>query len=285
MSPFGWAKEKLESILLPMDQELVWSIPLSSRRRPDRRRSVSTSWGVSDSSWWRKLWRSQVPNKVKIHVWRAYHDALPAMLPLSKRGIDADKLCPLCRDDMEDTSHAFWYCVDAQERRNKWTFENQMLTSIETVAWAGRFLGDFLVCNGLDKPPEKKTLALKVLWHTPSHDQIKINVDAAVDSSLERIFGKFSPQIGECLAVREGVRLAKFLGLDNWVVESDTLNTVSAIQNPVAEAPEANLVEDIRDSLLAARSGMVCYIFRDGNRVAHLLENYAISRSVYCFWG
>ena len=36
MSPFGWDKEKLESILLPIDRELVWSIPLSSRRRPDR---------------------------------------------------------------------------------------------------------------------------------------------------------------------------------------------------------------------------------------------------------
>ncbi|GMN72217.1 hypothetical protein TIFTF001_055608 [Ficus carica] len=83
-------------------------------------------------------------------------------------------------------------------------------------------------------------------------------LETAVDSSLEyigigevardedgsimsfltrRIFGKFSPHIGECLAVREGVCLAKFLGLDNWAVESDALNTVSAIQNPVPEAP------------------------------------------------
>ena len=88
-----------------------------------------------------------------------------------------------------------------------------------------------------------------------------------------RIFGKFSPHIGECLAVREGVCLAKFLGLDNWVVESDALNTVSAIQNLVAEAPEANIVEDIRDSLLVARSGMVCYISRDGNRVPAYWQN------------
>ena len=36
MSPFGWDKEKLESIFLPLDRELVWSIPLSSKRRPDR---------------------------------------------------------------------------------------------------------------------------------------------------------------------------------------------------------------------------------------------------------
>ena len=79
----------------------------------DRRCSGSTSGGGLDSSWWGKLWKSQVSTKVKIHVWRAFHDALPAMLSLSKRGIEADKLCPLCRDDLEDTSHAFWYCLDA----------------------------------------------------------------------------------------------------------------------------------------------------------------------------
>ncbi|GMN52832.1 hypothetical protein TIFTF001_021965 [Ficus carica] len=163
------------------------------------------------------------------------------------------------------------------QRRNKWIFENKMMNANDIVAWAGKFLGDFLVCNELDNPLEKKTLAPKVLWQAPSHDQIKINVDAAVDSSLEyigigvvardkdgavmsflsrRIFGKFSPHLGECLAVREGVCLANFLRLDNWVVESDALNTVSAIQNPVAEAPEANIVEDIRDSLSVAKSVM-----------------------------
>ncbi|GMN40602.1 hypothetical protein TIFTF001_009828 [Ficus carica] len=300
MSPVGWDKEKLESILLPIDRELVWSIPLSSRRRHDkwvwhydgkggfsvgsayrvemdRRCSGSTSGGGLDSSWWGKLCKSQVPHKVKIHVWRAYHDALPAMLSLSKRGIKADKLCPLCRDDLEDTSHAFWYCLEAQERRNKWIFENKMMNANDIVTWAGRFLGDFL---------------------------IKINVDAAVDSSLEyigigvvardkngavmsflsrRIFGKFSPHLGECLAVREGVCLANFLRLDNWVVESDALNTVSAIQNPVAEAPETNIVEDIRDYLSIARSDMVCYISRDENRVVHFLTKYVISKFVYCF--
>ncbi|GMN68912.1 hypothetical protein TIFTF001_037965 [Ficus carica] len=61
------------------------------------------------------------------------------------------------------------------------------------------------------------------------------------------------------------------------------MNTVSAIQNPVAEAPEANILEDIRDSLSVVRSGMVCYTPWDGNKVAHFLAKYAISKSVYCF--
>ncbi|GMN47638.1 hypothetical protein TIFTF001_016826 [Ficus carica] len=103
-----------------------------------------------------------------------------------------------------------------------------MLTATKTVAWAGRFLGDFLVCNGLDKAAEKKILASKVPWHAPCHDQIKINVDIAIDSSLE------------------------YIGI-GVVVESDALNTISAIQNPVAGAPKSNVVEDIRDSLFPTR--------------------------------
>ena len=35
------------------------------------------------------------------------------------------------------------------------------------------------------------------------------------------------------MAVREGVCVAKFFGFDNWVVELDALNTISAIQNSV----------------------------------------------------
>ncbi|GMN19741.1 hypothetical protein TIFTF001_039884 [Ficus carica] len=316
-----------------------------------RRCSGSTSGRGLEHNWWGKLWKSQVPNKVKIHVWRAYHEALPTMFSLSKRGVGVNKLCPSCRTGMEDSSHVLWYCSEAQEvwrnsalwpvlkkfpggpfyafclfvssqwnsdelgiflviiwclwqRRNKWIFENKLMTASEIVAWAGRFLGDFLTCNGLDSPVEKRTLAPKALWHAPSHGLIKINVDAAVDSSLEfigvgivardeedavmsflsrRIFGKFSPHLGECLAVREGVFLANFLKLDNWVVESDAMNAVRAIQNPVAEAPEANIVEDIRDYIAGVRNGRVCHISRDGNRVAHTLAKYALSKSVFCF--
>ncbi|GMN62115.1 hypothetical protein TIFTF001_031208 [Ficus carica] len=105
-----------------------------------------------------------------------------------------------------------------------------------------------------------------------------------VTSFLTRqFFGKFPPHIGEYLAVREGVCLAKVFGLDNWMVKLDALNTVSTIHNPITGPPKVNVVEDIRDSLLTARSGIVCYISHDGNRVAHLLAKYAISSSVYCF--
>ncbi|GMN37325.1 hypothetical protein TIFTF001_006717 [Ficus carica] len=164
-----------------MDEELVWSIPLSSMRRPDRRFG-----GVM------LLW------------------------PIVKKfpGGPFYAICFFvvahCNDAEMGVFYTIIWCL--WQRHNKWIFMNQMPTSTQTVAWAGRLLSDFLVYNGLDKPTEKKTLASK-------------------------IFGKFSPLIGECLAVREGVCLANFFGLDNWLVESDALNTVSAIQNPVAGAP------------------------------------------------
>ncbi|GMN53841.1 hypothetical protein TIFTF001_022971 [Ficus carica] len=284
-----------------------------------RRCSGSTSGRGLDHNWWGKLWKSQVPNKVKIHVWRAYHEALRTMFSLSKRGVGVNKLCPSCRTGMEDSSHVLWYFSEAQE-----VWRNSALWPVlkkfpggpfyafclfVSSQWNSDELGNFLVIiwslwQRRNNPVEKRTLAPKALWHAPSHGLIKINVDAAVDSSLEfigvgivardeegvvmsflsrRIFGKFSPHLGECLAVREGVFLANFLKLDNWVVESDAMNAVRAIQNPVAEAPEANIVEDIRDYIAGVRNGRVCHISRDGNRVAHKLAKHAISKSVFCF--
>ena len=82
---------------------------------------------------------------------------------------------------------------------------------------------DFHLCNGLDKPAMVKQKVVKIPWKPPEHGTWKINVDATVNEALDyigvgvvirdgfgvvvtalarRTFSKFSPQVGECLAVR-----------------------------------------------------------------------------------
>ena len=62
-----------------------------------------------------------------------------------------------------------------------------------------------------------------------------------------RIFGRFSPHVGERLAEREGLSVAHVCGAKKFAVESDTPNVVRAILKPMCRAPEANVVDDIRD--------------------------------------
>ncbi|GMN67137.1 hypothetical protein TIFTF001_036205 [Ficus carica] len=124
----------------------------------------------------------------------------------------------------------------------------------DVVNWAGRFLGDFLCCNGVDQSPILKTLPTRHSWKPPCSGFVKINVDAAVWDEMDiigigvvvrdetgallgamagRVFGCFSPFLGECIAVREGAFFAQMGGLDDWTIESDVVNVVRAIQSPV----------------------------------------------------
>ncbi|GMN53123.1 hypothetical protein TIFTF001_022268 [Ficus carica] len=111
-------------------------------------------------------------------------------------------------------------------------------------------MGDFHLCNGLDKPVTVKQKVVKIPWKPPEHGTWMINVDAAVNEALDyigvgvvirdgfgvvvaalarRIFGKFSPHVGDCLAVRDGLSLAHACGTKKFVVKLNVLNVVRTI--------------------------------------------------------
>ncbi|GMN47590.1 hypothetical protein TIFTF001_016759 [Ficus carica] len=184
------------------------------------------------------------------------------------------------------------------QKHNKVVFEGCTITAGEIVTWAGKFMGDFYLCNGLDKPVLAKNRVVKLPWKPSEHGFLKINIDAVVNEALDyvrvgavirdefgvvavalarRIFGKLSPHVGECLAVRVGMFLANWCGFKKFVVESDASNVVKAIQKPMCRAPEANVVDDIRDLMSSSGSGTIRYASRDGNVVSHFLVNYVIS--------
>ncbi|KAK2648728.1 hypothetical protein Ddye_016217 [Dipteronia dyeriana] len=69
--------------------------------------SIRSSYGLGLSkSWWKFLWRLKVPPKVKLFIWRACHEWIPAMINLAKRGMQVDTLCPLCCARDESMLHA-----------------------------------------------------------------------------------------------------------------------------------------------------------------------------------
>ncbi|GMY09850.1 hypothetical protein FCV25MIE_05089 [Fagus crenata] len=59
---------------------------------------------------WRVIWKQKLPNKVKIHLWRACLNVLPTRLSLCRRRILQDSACQVCRTAPESPTHALWSC-------------------------------------------------------------------------------------------------------------------------------------------------------------------------------
>lgn len=66
------------------------------------------------------------------------------------------------------------------KNRNKLVFDGVMLQADAVASWAGRLLGDYLTCNGLDKVAASKPKPVRLPWQAPRSGRVKINVDAAV---------------------------------------------------------------------------------------------------------
>ncbi|GMY34274.1 hypothetical protein FCV25MIE_29516, partial [Fagus crenata] len=63
---------------------------------------------------WKALWKLKVPNKVKIHLWRACLNALPTRWALRHRRVLSDPICPICNGEDKTTTHALWTCLYAR---------------------------------------------------------------------------------------------------------------------------------------------------------------------------
>jgi hypothetical protein len=62
---------------------------------------------------WRTCWSLNVPNNVKMFIWRACHNLLPTKLNLFKRRVIDSPLCPICNQVEESVEHIVWLCPSA----------------------------------------------------------------------------------------------------------------------------------------------------------------------------
>ncbi|CAM8965610.1 unnamed protein product [Rhodiola kirilowii] len=68
---------------------------------------------------WRSFWRLRISNKIKNFSWRLYHDSLPSLLNLEKRGIVVFNRCCLCGTRGESSIHLFKECRWTKEFLNQ----------------------------------------------------------------------------------------------------------------------------------------------------------------------
>lgn len=60
------------------------------------------------------IWEVYCPNKLKILLWKCYHNRLPCRSYLHHIGMNFDKVCTICSNDIEDIPHIFIHCFVAK---------------------------------------------------------------------------------------------------------------------------------------------------------------------------
>ncbi|KAF7838995.1 uncharacterized protein G2W53_007477 [Senna tora] len=129
----SWDQERIRGIFEPTVAEAILKIPLSSRGRGDvwiwslngngifsvkssykavhRSYSSSNSWTLY-CSLWKKIWKTNLPPKIRLFVWRACRGILPTCLNLKNRGMEITTQCCVCGTEEEDTLHALVTCSE-----------------------------------------------------------------------------------------------------------------------------------------------------------------------------
>ena len=134
---YSWKEAEVDRIFLPMEASTIKTIPLSFSNRCDtiiwprnhdgiysiksrykllmemefgNGADASSSSTGAMKSIWNEIWKLEVPNRVRLLLWRVGNDSLPTRVNLTGRKMLTESTCSLCKLEPEDTLHALWKC-------------------------------------------------------------------------------------------------------------------------------------------------------------------------------
>ncbi|CAN0886781.1 hypothetical protein LINGRAHAP2_LOCUS15440, partial [Linum grandiflorum] len=88
-----------------------------------------------DSHLWAKVWSSPIQPKLKIFIWKFFHNILPLREALARHSIDVILNCPVCGQDVGTVHHLFQRCVVAQQLGNLMGCQSFLLDHHPVALW------------------------------------------------------------------------------------------------------------------------------------------------------
>lgn len=70
---------------------------------------------VPQISSWSKIWKVEVPHKIRIFLWRFCRNNIPVKSKLRHKGVPITIMCPMCNRDVEHLLHVFFDCQFATQ--------------------------------------------------------------------------------------------------------------------------------------------------------------------------
>ncbi|XP_021722372.1 uncharacterized protein LOC110689847 [Chenopodium quinoa] len=214
----------------------------------------------------------------------------------------ADMLCWFAKKVSKEQLRVFTsLCWAAWHCRNKHIFEGPGgIRAVEMARGFVLFSSDYGLYNSKLNGGGPRTYASASLWSLPPAGVVKLNVDAHIREGIGVQFGvlirdnhggllaaavkhceaRWSPDMAEAGAMRYGVELARRLGFEKVVLESDALTTVRAIQTrQVGAAPIFLLFDDVLKMSNDFSFFSCNHVKRTGNTVAHFVARWDTSTS------
>ncbi|KAF4369267.1 hypothetical protein F8388_022923 [Cannabis sativa] len=111
----------------------------------------------ANKAWWKVVWGSWLTRKMKIFIWRVFHNWLPVKTELIKRGMSMNITCNWCKSHVEDVCHALWNCPKLHNVWKHFGFIHQFPSSL-------RHAPDFLMVMKGKLSKEEFIFFIGITW-------------------------------------------------------------------------------------------------------------------------
>ncbi|KAK3199848.1 hypothetical protein Dsin_023263 [Dipteronia sinensis] len=272
---------KLDRAMLPINKDIIMSIPISWRGGKDYiawhfdnkgvytvqsgyRLALDLRVGASSSNssislgWWNSPWRLNIPPKVRIFVWRACLNVIPSMKNIWKRKMMASP-----------------HCIRSSRR----VFSSRTL-----------FLSPRLTPTWIPPPPGRFKLNTAAAVSKFSNIRrigaaIRIDKGLVLAALSNQMQGSFIAAVSELIALREGLQLAIFYNFRVQIAEVVSPSVVSILNDPSAHGWDSKfLVKEILAMLAVVGGSLGQVISKSGNTLAHKLALLAFSSARERLW-
>ncbi|MBA0667408.1 hypothetical protein Goklo_000498 [Gossypium klotzschianum] len=211
-----------------------------------------------------ELWTLQLPEKIKITLWKVYNDFIPMYANLNKRNIPTPVVCPLCQE-------SYLHEIDALEAMRTTTCPPMY------VIWRLPESG-FIKLNfdSSFQAQEKKSISGVI-----ARNEMGLIIGACTYPH----FNIADAFVAEVRACEQAVRFAKELGFRRVQIEGDSLMIIKRLHScTVDRSVLGPIVVDIKCSLVLFDRVTFHHVKREANAAAHVLAREGRRFSEETFW-